>query len=72
MILKTDDGIWIYIMNNKLYNVENTVYTTSAERDKAIQDCKSDLTSYIILASKTNMQEFCGKMKDIVIDAMKV
>lgn len=71
MILQTDDGIWIYLMNNKLYAVENAVYNSQEERDKAIQDCKSDLTSYVILCSKTDMPAFCDKLKDVVIDAMK-
>jgi len=72
MILKTDDGIWIYLINNKLYEVENATYNSQAERDKAIQDCKSDLTSYVILCSKTDMPAFCDKLKDVVIEAMKV
>lgn len=72
MILKTDDGIWIYLMNNKLYDIENATYNSQSERDKAIQDCKSDLTSYVILASKTDMPAFCDKLKDVVIEAMKV
>lgn len=71
MILKTDDGIWIYLINNKLDSVENASYNSEEERSKAIADCKSDLTSYAILASKTNMQEFCDKMQDIIIEAMK-
>lgn len=71
MILKTDDGIWIYLINNKLDSVENAAYNSEEERSKAIADCKSDLTSYAILASKTNMQEFCDKMQDIVVEAMK-
>lgn len=72
MILKTDDGVWIYLMNNKLYKVENATYNSQEERDKAIQDCKSDLTSYVILCSKTNMPAFCDKLRDVVINAMKV
>lgn len=72
MILKTDDGVWVYLMNNKLYAVENATYNSQEERDNAIQDCKSDLTSYVILASKTDMPAFCDKLKEVVIDAMKV
>lgn len=72
MILKTDDGVWVYLMNNKLYAVENATYNSQEERDQAIQDCKSDLTSYVILASKTDMPAFCDKLKEVVIDAMKV
>lgn len=72
MILKTDDGVWVYLMNNKLYAVENATYNSQEERDKAIQDCKSDLTSYVILASKTDMPAFCDKLKEVVINAMKV
>lgn len=72
MILKTDDGVWVYLMNNKLYAVENATYNSQEERNNAIQDCKSDLTSYVILASKTDMPAFCDKLKEVVIDAMKV
>ena len=72
MILKTDDGIWVYLMNNKLYAVEHATYNSQEESDNAIRDCKSDLTSYVILASKTDMPAFCDKLKEVVIDAMKV
>ena len=72
MILKTDDGVWVYLMNNKLYAVEHATYNSQEESDRAIQDCKSDLTSYVILTSKTDMPAFCDKLKDVVIDAMKV
>ena len=72
MILKTDDGVWVYLMNNKLYAVENATYNSQEERDNAIQDCKSDLTSYVILASKIDMSKFCDKLRYVVIDAMKV
>lgn len=71
MILKTKDKVWIYLMNNKLYDVENATYNSQKERDKAIQDCKSDLTNYVVLCSKTSMPAFCDKLEDVVIEAMK-
>lgn len=71
-IYKTDDEIYIYLANNKLYAVENNTYNSEEERNKAIEECKSNLENYVILASKTNMEEFALKLNDVVIDAMKV
>lgn len=70
-ILNVDDLVRVYLFNNKLYAVENASYNSEEEQEKAIQDCKSDLTNYIILATQTDMTDFAKKLRKLTLEAMK-
>ena len=74
---QTGGGYWIYILNNKMLEVQNATYSTDAElaekeRQEAVNACNSDLTSFIIFVSQTNMDDFNDKLADIVVNAMKM
>lgn len=71
-LFRASNGSYVYFVNNKLYSVENRTYNNSDERYKAITECKSDLKSYYILATKIKMEDFQNKLKEAVIDAMKM
>lgn len=65
------DGSYVYLINKKLYAVENGSYDNEAARQKAIDECNSDLTNFCVMVSTINMDDFNNKLADIVVNAMK-
>lgn len=69
---QTGGGFWVYLINKDLFEIENATYTTEEERQKAINECNSNLTSFCVMVSQTNMDDFNDNLSKIVIDAMKM
>lgn len=63
---------YIYLINDKLFEVEHIDGVSNSERNTKIQECKNDLTNYLIFISEVNMTNFNEKLKQIVINSMKV
>lgn len=71
MFRTKSSGYYVYMINKDLIEVENTTYGSDEERQKAIQDCNNNLTSYCVFVSAINMDEFNEKLRELVIDSMK-
>lgn len=69
---QTSGGFWVYLINKALFNIENQSFDSDEARQQAIDECNSDLTSFCVFVSQTNMDDFNDKLGDIVINAMKM
>lgn len=70
-IFRTDNGYYVYLMNKDLFTKENAEYSSNAEKSKAINECKNNLTHFCVLISTINMDNFNETLKNVVINAMK-
>ena len=69
---QTGGGFWVYLINKALFDIENQSFDSDEARQQAINECNSDLTSFCVFVSQTNMDDFNDKLADIVINAMKM
>ena len=60
------------MINKALFDIENQSFDSDEARQQAINECNSDLTSFCVFVSQTNMDDFNDKLGDIVINAMKM
>lgn len=70
-MFKTKNGHYVYLINKKLFAVENAEYSSDEERNNAIRECKNDLTNVCVLVSTINMDNFNDTLRDVVVNAMK-
>lgn len=70
-MFKTKNGYYVYLINKKLFAIENADYSSDEERNNAITECKNDLTNICVLVSTINMDNFNDTLRDVVINAMK-
>ena len=66
----TSSGLYVYLINDKLFKVENDIYDYDSARTKAVNDCIGDLTNYYIMVTSLNMDEYLEKLKAVIEEAM--
>lgn len=61
---------YVYLANKNLIDIASRSYNSNQERKQAIQNCKNDLSNYLIVVSQISLDNFSQTLYDIIIGAM--